>query len=679
LLIDIYANSMKTMLPSVCALDCPDACALQITVEDGRVTELHGDREHPFTRGFACVKTARYPERQEHPDRLTQPMKRVGKKGSGQFEAIGWDEALDSIAHKLTQIVEQHGPESVLPYCYSGTLGVRESNQPLAFFRAIGAAELDQTICAATAGAGWEANYGPNKVAPDPEDVVNADFILLWGINSLRSNSHLTPILRDARKRGATIVHIDPYRNETSRFADEHIALGVGTDAALALAIGNWLIEHDQIDAEYLSQFASGLDEYCRACSEWPMERAARYCGISEAQIESLARRFGQAKCSFIRTGYGMTRNEGGGNAMRAITLLPALTGAWKNLGGGAALSTSGAFGLNQVQLSGRHLIRSGTRHVNMNQLATDLSSSESLTHAFVVFNSNPAVVAPDSSRVRAGLERPDLFTVVLEHFQTDTADFADFLLPATTFLEHPDLYAAYGHYYLQWAEPVVPPRGESRPNSWIFAELAKRMGLEPPEIYWDAETVARSALDSNSSMLTGITLERLREERSIKLKLPKPFLPYSTGSHFADKKIRFSPPPRQIEFEVQLGEEFPFRLISPPGSHILNSTFGNVESLQRLAGGEPLILMNSDDAEPLGIGHGERVRVTSEQGFIDRKVLVGNDAVPGVVVALGQWWNKLSPDGKGLNEITSERLTDLGGGSTFGNPAVRVEKISIS
>ena len=663
-------------LPSVCPLDCPDTCSLLITVENGEVVKLEGNPAHPVTRGFACVKTYKYPERQHHRERLEHPLKRVGRKGEGRFERVSWDEALGEIATKLRGIVDQYGGEAVLPYSYAGTMGLVERDHPLAFFRALGASELDWTICAATGGAGWEANYGPHKIGTDPESVPHAKFIILWGINSLRSNLHLTPFLKEARKNGAFILHIDPYRNETSRFADEHWQLNVGTDAALALAMGRVILEEGLEDRAYLDAHATDLTDYRAACAEWTPERAAALCGLSAARIREVARAFATSRASFIRIGYGMTRNEGGGNAVRAVTLLPALTGAWRHRGGGAAISTSGGFGLNTARYAGAHLARPGVRRINQNRLASALEETENPVKALFIFNSNPAAVAPDSSRVRKGLARDDLFTVVLEHFQTDSADYADYLLPATTFLEHPDLYTAYGHYYLQWAEPVVEARGEARPNSWVFAELAKRLGLEDETLTWSAEEVARDLLNSDHPSLRGITFERLKEDRSIRLDLPADFRPYADGSHFEDKKVRFSPAPRQLTFKEQPSPAYPLRMISPPGSHVLNTSMGNIESLLEAAGGEPQVMIHPRDAARFNIQHGERHKVVSAQGSILRKTLVSEDAVEGALVALGQWWPKLAPDKKSLNDLTSERLTDLGGGSTFGNVVVRIEAV---
>jgi len=661
-----------TVLPTICALDCPDACSLDITVEDGKVTHLAGNREHPITKGFACAKMAKYPQRQEQSDRVLVPMRRIGPKGSGQFEPISWETALNEIADRLKLVIEKYGAQTVLPYAYGGTMGVIQSQAPLAFFRSIGALELDQTICAATGGAGWEANYGPNKLGTDPEELIHSKLIILWGINSLRTNSHSAPPINAARKNGCRVLHIDPFRNETSKFADEHWQIRVGSDAALALAFGNEILKNQWHDQEYLDSFATGLEEYREACSEWPLERAAEYCNLPLDSLRTMVEQFATSEAPFIKVGYGLTRNEGGGNAMRAIALLPALIGAWKKQGGGACLSTSGAFGLNVHRVRGDHLLQPDVRHVNMNLLASELQDSK--LRALFVFNSNPAAVAPDSSRIRNGLCNEDLLTVVLEHFQTDTADFADYLLPATTFLEHTDIYTSYGHYYLQYSEPVVPARGEAKSNHWFFEQLARRLGLVDESLYWQPKEMVHELLQSTNPRLAGITAERLMREKSVKLNLPDRFLPYSDGSNFPDRKIRFSPAPRQLEFEVQPTTEFPLRLISPPGPFILNTSMGNVPSVIKLAGGEPQVIINPIDASPLGIANGDYISISSDIGSIVRKVIVSDDTLPGVVVALGQWWPKLSPDKKGLNEITSQRLTDLGGGSTFGNQVVRIE-----
>ncbi len=665
---------------SVCPLDCPDTCSVLLDVVGDRIVRLRGDGDHPVTKGFACVKMAKYPERQHHPDRLLQPLRRVGKKGEGQFEPIGWDEALDLIAEKLQNNRQAFGDTSVVPYCYAGTMGLIQRDHPLAFFRAIGASELDQTICATTASAGWEMNYGPDKVAVPLESLVHSKLIILWGINVLRSNSHLAPWLNEARQAGAKIIHIDPYHNETSRFADQHISLNVGTDAAVALAIGGEILRLGLQDQQYLDQFALGLEDYKTECLKWTPERAAELSGVSASTIRELAHAIGSQKQTFIKVGYGMSRNEGGGNAIRSITLLPALTGAWQHCGGGSALSYSGAFQLNKRRYSGAHLKQTNRPVVNQNQLGRSLEArkpnGDPQISTLFVFNSNPAAVAPDSQSVKRGLAREDLFTVVLELFPTDTADYADILLPATMFTEHQDLYTAYGHYYLQWTEPVLKAPELCRPNSWVFQQLAARIGLTDPVFSMTTEQLVEDLLKSDHPFVQGITLQQLKQQRSVKLNVPEDYRPYSNGSHFADKKIRFTPAPQQIDFKIQPTDEYPLRLISPPGAFVLNSTMGNVQSLLKQAGGEPTILIHPSDAERSGISDGNRVRVVSPTGEVHRKVLVTTDSREGVAIAVGLWWPKYAPDKRGLNELTTQELTDLGAGSLFGNPVVRVEPL---
>ncbi|WP_038040755.1 molybdopterin oxidoreductase family protein [Thermus tengchongensis] len=666
---------------ATCPLDCPDACSLLLTLEEGRLVRVEGDPNHPVTRGFACAKTYRYPERAKA--RLLYPMRRVGRKGEGRFERISWEEALGEIAERLKAILDAHGGEAVLPYHYAGTMGLVENQHPLAFFRAIGASELEETICSTAGSAAWEMTYGP-RLAPDPEEIPeNARYILLWGINSLSTNSHLTPFLKEARRRGAKVVHVDPYENPTSRFADEHLKLRPGTDAALAYALAHVLFREGLVDWAYLREAATGVEEFQRKAEDWTPARASALTGVPEEAIERLARELGEAKRVFVRVGYGMTRHPGGGNALRAVILLPALLGAWRYPGCGAMLSTSGAFPLNKRFLGGRHLLEGAhphegyfrpnpqVRRVNMNQLASALTRLDPPIRALFVFNSNPVVVAPNTGRVKEGLLREDLFTVVLEQVMTETARYADYLLPATLFYEHPDLYTSYGHYYLSWNEPLVPPEGEAKPNTWVFRELARRLGLKEPTLYWEAEDVARSLLDTDHPYLEGITLERLKREGFVKLHLPKPFLPFAKGP------VRFSPPPEVIPTEPL--PDYPLILLTPPAHRFLNTTYGNVRELVEAEGGEPVLLIHPLDAAARGVTDGGLVYLRSPQGQVVRKARVTEAPIPGTVVLEGTWWEKWAPDGKGVNHLTSERLTDLGGGSTFHSTPVEVEPLRLA
>jgi anaerobic selenocysteine-containing dehydrogenase len=665
---------------ATCPLDCPDACSLRLTFQEGRLLKVEGDPRHPITRGFACAKTYRYPERVR--ERLLYPMRRIGRKGEGRFQRVSWEEALDGIAQRLMEVLDREGGEAVLPYHYAGTMGLIENQHPLAFFRAIGASELLETICSTAGSAAWEMTYGP-RLAPDPEDIPEARYIVLWGINSLSTNSHLTPFLKEARRRGARIVHIDPYENLTSRFADWHIKIRPGTDAALAYGLAHVLFREGLVDGEYLEKAALGLEAYREEAERWTPERASALTGVPPEAILRLAREMGEAKRVFLRVGYGMTRHPGGGNALRAAILLPALLGAWRYPGCGAMLSTSGAFLLNKRFLGGRHLLEGKHPHegyfrpnpraraINMNQLGTALTALDPPIKALFVFNSNPLVVAPNTGKVKAGLEREDLFTVVLEQVMTETALYADYLLPATLFYEHPDLYTSYGHYYLSWNEPLAEPEGEARPNTWVFRELAKRLGLKEPTLFWSAEEVAESLLASDHPYLEGITLERLKEEGFLKLNLPKPFLPFAQGP------VRFSPPPLVIPTEPLPG--YPLILITPPAHRFLNTTYGDVRALVEAEGGEPRLLIHPEDALARGIGDGMLVHIHSPWGRITRKAVVTEAPMPGTVVLEGTWWEKWAIDGKGVNHLTSERLTDLGGGSTFHSTPVEVEPLRLA
>lgn len=673
---------------ATCPLDCPDACSLILSIDEAtnRLLQVEGDPTHPFTQGFACVKTYRYPERNHHPLRPLYPMRRVGPKGSGQFARVSWEEALDEIAEQLKEILDRYGGEAVLPYHYAGTMGLHQYAHPLAFFRAIGASELDETICATAGAAAWEATYGSPRYGVDPEDVPQAKCIFLWGINSLHTNTHLTPFLKEARHNGAKIVHIDPYENLTSRFADLHVKLRPGSDAALAYAMAHVILREGLHDAAYLGRAAQGFEQYRAVTLEWTPERAQGVTGVPAATIEQLALEFAQARASLIRTSYGMTRHPGGASAQRAVILLPALIGAWQYRGGGALLTTSGAFQLERSYLGGAHLLRGkhahtgyfrpnpAARHINMTQLGSALTRLDPPLRALFVFNSNPAVVAPRSGLVQQGLAREDLFTVVLEQAMTETALYADYLLPATTFLEHPDLYTAYGHFYLSWNEPVMPPQGEARPNTWVFAELARRLSLEEPTLYWSAEDLARSLLASGHPWLEGITLERLKAEGYVRLNVPRPFLPFQEGANTESGKIRFDPPPPVILTEPE--PEFPLILLTPPAKHFLNSTYGHIERLVQGEGGEPTLLIHPQDALAYGVQDGKQVRIRSHHGAVVRKARVSEAPMPGTVVLEGTWWECRAPDGKGVNWLTGEHLTDLGAGSTFHSNPVRLEAL---
>lgn len=663
-----------------CPLDCPDACRLRVTLvrgEDGveRAVKLTGDANHPYTKGFACAKTVHYPARQNHPDRPLYPLRRVGKKTDPEprFERVSWDEALDDIAARLKALLETRGPSSVLRYNYAGTMGLMEGSHVHALWRALGIPELDETICATAGTAAWAMGYGA-RYGVDPLDVPHARLIVLWGINSLSTHSHLTPQMTAARRNGARIIHIDPYRNRTSGYADTHLKLRPGTDAALALGVMHELFAHGWTDEAYLAEATQGVEDLREAAREWTPERTAEVTGLSVEEVRDLARAIGTTRPTYIRVGYGMTRHENGGTNLRAVTLIPALTGDWRQRGGGVVLSTSGAFALNRSRLGGAHLIRPETPHVNMNELASALTP-EARFGAAVIYNCNPAVVAPDSARVRAGLQRDDLLVVVLEQAMTETARLADYVLPATTFMEHPDVYTSYGHHWLGHNPAVLEAPGEARPNTWVFQQLARRLGVTEPSVYWTLDDLLAELLNTEHPHLAGITPERLRAEGSVHLNLPESFLPYAHGAETPSGKVQLSPAPQYREVGAVLNADYPLRLLTPPAHHFLNSTYGNLPNLNRAEGGEPHVLIHPKDSEACGLADGDYARIVSEVGQVRRRVKVTEAAQPGVAVVEGTWWGLSAPDGTSINAVTAQTLTDLGGGSTFHNTRVRLER----
>ncbi|MVN87048.1 molybdopterin-dependent oxidoreductase [Deinococcus sp. HMF7620] len=660
-----------------CPLDCPDACRLKVTLTRGednqeRMTKLTGDPTHPVTRGFACAKTVHYPSRANHPERPLYPLRRLNAKTEAPvWQRVTWDEALDDIASRLRTLLDTRGPQALLRYNYAGTMGLMEGTHVHALFRALGAPELDETICATAGGEAWALGYG-TRYGVDPQDVAHARLIVLWGINSLSTNSHLTPHLTAARKAGARILAVDPYRNRTAAFADEHLKLRPGTDAALALGVMHELFAHGWTDEAYLAEATVGAEDLRQAATEWPPERTAEVTGLRADTVREFARAIGTTRPTYIRVGYGMTRHEHGGTNLRAVTLIPALTGDWRWRGGGCALSASGAFKLNRRRLGAVHLIRAETPHVNMNEYARALQPEAGLG-ATIIYNCNPAVVAPDAGRVRAGLQRDDLLVVVLEQAMTDTARLADYVLPATTFAEHEDVYTSYGHHYLGYNRAELAAPGEARPNSWVMQELARRLGVTEPSVYWTVDELLSDLLTTDHPHLAGISPERLKAEGSVRLHLPDLFLPYAHGAETLSGKVQLSPAPQHREPEAALNTEYPVRLLTPPAHHFLNSTYGNLENLNRAEGGEPHVLVHPDDAQQFGLHDAAYARLESEIGAVRRRVKVTDVTQPGTAVVEGTWWGLSAPDGTSINELTAQTLTDLGGGSTFHNTRIRL------
>lgn len=656
--------------------------------ENGRAVRMAGDPDHAFTQGFLCTKVSKYLERTYHDGRLLYPQIRVGAKGEGKFRRATWDEALELIASRLRGVIDEFGAQAILPYSYAGTMGLLHGeSMDRRFFHRLGASLLDRTICASAASEAMNVTYG-TRMGTDPETVDQAKLIVLWGTNTLTANPHLWPYIRKAKENGATTICIDPLRTRTAAACDEHIAVRPGTDGALALAMMHVLFRDGLEDRNYLDQMTIGWEKLReRVLRDYAPERVARICRIDAATIESLAHRYGTTRPTFIRVNYGLQRHGGGGSAVRAISLLPAVTGAWNDIGGGVLLSTSGTFsGLNTAALQRKDLSPPGTRMLNMSQLGWALTKvDDPPVKALVVYNSNPGAVAPDRENVVAGLKRDDLFTVVLEHFQTDTADYADVLLPATTQLEHEDLHKAYGHLYVMYNRPAIAPMGEALPNTEIFRRLAAQMGLEHPELKESDETLMRQALSNMP-----FTLEELRERSFIRLGVPSPHLPFRIGErvptpsgkidiesqraveHGLDLIPEYVPPHESEERDPELVRRYPLALISPPAHAFLNSTFVNVMSLRRSAG-KPTLEIHADDAASRGIAAGANVTIYNDRGSFSAEAVITDKVRPGVVAAPSIWWAKLSEDGRNSNHTTSQAVTDIGGGATFFDNMVEV------
>ncbi len=671
-----------------CPHDCPDTCALLTTVEDGVAVRVQGNPEHPHTDGALCTKVSRYTERTYHPERLLYPLRRTGPKGSGQFERVHWDTALDDITARLRAIAARN-PEAIQPYSYAGTMGqVQGEGMAARFFNRLGAALLDRTICANAGAEGLMHTLG-GKVGMKVEHFAEAGLIVIWGSNSIASNLHFWRHAQQAKRNGARLICIDPRKSETADKCHDHIALRPGTDAALALAVMHELITHDWLDHDYISRHTLGWERLRERALQWPPERAAEVCGVPAQQIEDLARAYGTTQAAAIRLNYGMQRVRGGGNAVRAVACLPALVGAWRHRAGGLLLSSSGFFPIQRATLQRTDLMAGRTpRTINMSTIGDDLLRDASPAfgpriEALIVYNSNPVAVAPESSKVVQGFTRDDLFTVVLEHFQTDTADHADYILPATTQLEHWDIHASYGHTDVLLNRPAIAPLGEARTNTDIFRELARRMGFDDPCFAEDDLTLCRAAfgdaVDFDHLLAHGFAT------------LPVPEAPFADGAfptasgrcEFFSERLAAQGldglPDHLANYETPAtGDRYPLAMISPPARNFLNSTFVNVTSLRDIEG-EPVLEMHADDALARGIESGQMVRIFNDRGEYRCKAQVSRRARPGVVNGLGIWWRKLGAFGTNVNEVTSQRLTDLGRGPVFYDCAVEVRPLAES
>ena len=684
---------VETVVRAACPHDCPDTCALLVTVKDGVAIKVQGDPLHPFTDGSLCTKVTHYPERTYAPDRLKHPLRRVGAKGKGEFKRISWDEALDGIAARLKACAAED-PETILPLSYAGTMGlVQYMSMDRRFFNRLGSSQLDRTLCSSAGKAGLKATLG-GSYGMDPEHYQDAKLILIWGSNPITSNLHFWSRAQEAKRRGAKLVAIDPYRSLTAEKCTQHVALLPGTDGALALGMMHVLIKEKLLDRDYIEKYTLGFEKLEKRVKDYTPEWTAQICGITMEEVVQLAREYGTVKPAAIRLNYGMQRHAGGGIAARTVSCLPALTGAWRDPAGGILLTTADNYNFDHKALERPDLQpEKKTRVINHSALGDALTSARPPVKMTIVYNNNPVAVCPDSEKVLAGFRREDLFTVVMDSFLTDTADYADIVLPATTQLEHTDIHKSYGHLYVLANNPAIAPVGESLPNSEVFRRLAARLGFTEACFRDSDEDLCRQAIGSGHPNLAGIKWETLKANGWQRLSLPKTYAPFATGnfptpsgkcelySETLEKQgidpLPFYNPPAELpSSNPQLAQKYPLSFLSPPARHFLNSSFANMKRF-RDSEGEPCLELHPDDAAARRIADGDRVRVFNDRGSFTLRARVNGKPRRGVVVAPSVWWKKFSRDGRNANDVTSQRIADLGGAATFYDCLVEVERVA--
>ncbi|MFC0270752.1 molybdopterin oxidoreductase family protein [Metabacillus herbersteinensis] len=678
-----YVNQPDGVFPSVCSLDCPDQCGLLLHKKDGNIIKVEGDPNHPVTKGNICNKVRNMTERLYDPKRLQYPLKRVGAKGAGKFERITWDEAIETTTFHWKKFIKSHGPESILPYSFYGNMGILNAeSMDRRFFHQLGASRLDRTICNSAGSAGYKYTMG-GSLGIDPEDTIYSKLIILWGINAVSTNMHQITLAQKARKNGAKIVVIDVHKNQTGRLADWFIPILPGTDSALALGMMHILFAENLVDNEFLKQYTVGHEELKAHVSQYDPYTVSKITGVSIDDLYKLARMFGETSPAFIRIGNGLQHHDNGGMCIRTIACLPALTGQWLVKGGGAIKGNSGYLAHNSFALQRPDLLQTkDTRLINMNLIGDALLNLDPPIKSLFVYNSNPAVVAPETNKVQRGLARDDLFTVVHDLFLTETARFADIILPATSSYENTDFYTSYWHHYLQIQQPVIEPFGESKSNVDVFKLLASAMEFENPLFQETEEEMIRQALKHPSnSYLREITYEKVVEKHYVKAESTTLFpgkLPTPSGKiELYSQKMKDDGYPSLPTYTPLLDDgEFPFLFVPGPNHNFLNSTFSTNDkhiSLEK----NPKLHMNVSDAEMLGIEDGVMVRIWNARGECELVVSVGENVLPGVVVSQGLWAD-LKGTKQLVNTLTPDRIADMGGGATFFSGRVAVEKISI-
>jgi len=677
---------------SVCPHDCPSCCSLVVTVSDGRLTSVTGNPDHPFTRGVICGKVREYAERVHSPLRVLTPLRRVGPKGRGELAPISWDEAIATIADRWRAIIATDGAEAILPFSYAGSMGQVQYYAGHPLFHALGASRLDRSICVTTAYAGWRVTVGA-ITGNDSEQMVGADLVVLWGVNASYSTINVMTLVKQARARGAHVVAIDPYRTPTAQQADEHLMVRPGTDAALALAVMHVLVAEGRVDRDYVERATLGFDRLSEHLRAYTPEAVAPIVGLDADTIVRFARRYGATPRTFIRIGIGLSRHDNGAMTCRTLACLPALTGAYADPHGGALLSTGGAYGFDYSVLERPDLMPTpAPRIINMIQLGRALTDP-TLTppvRSLYVYSSNPAAVCPDQTLVLRGLAREDLFTVVHEQVLTDTAHYADIVLPATTSMEHLDLYRSFGQLTLQLARPALAPQGEAKSNWETSGLLARAMGVAETHYAKGDERLIREFLAKGDASVRGVTWEQLDRDGWVRVNLPRPYMPFANGAPTPSGKVEFYSawmerqglpalptyvPLAEGPDNRELVARFPLQCIVPPNRFFLNSSFSQSELLRRRQGAATAMLA-ARDAAARGIRDGDSIRVESPRGAARFTARITDATRPGVIVIEGIWWHRFSPDGVGVNALTSDRVADLGGGPAFHSNLVQVSKV---
>jgi len=678
-------------IPGACPLDCPDTCSWVITVEGDHATELRGNRDHPFTQGSLCVKVNKYLEHMYAPDRLLHPMRRIGKKGEGRFERISWDDAIDEMGAKLQTIVAEYGGEAIWPYAGSGNMGYLQGIAGVGqrLWNTLGASVHLPTICSIAGTVGATYTVGSTQ-ALDPEAFSHSKLIIIWGTNPLTSANHVWRFITEARRKGAYVVVIDPIRTRTAEKADEHVSIIPGTDAALALGLLNVVVGLGAEDDTYLEQNTLGWARFRERTLEYPPERVAEITGIEKNKVIELGTRLATTRPTGILTRMGIQRHAGGGMVLRTIMAIPGVTGDWQHLGGGAVYSTGDYFGLNVSKLWRNDLRPPNTRNLVMTRLREGLLDvNDPPVKGLMVLGANPVASNPDQNGVRRGLEREDLFTVVIDHFQTDTADYADLLLPTTMQPEHAEMNSAYGHLYLMWNEPAVPPLGECLPSTEIFRRLARRMGLDDPCLYDSDDDLARAVLDTEHQSVKGITLEGLKKTGWARLNYPPFGTAFPHGFATPSGKIEFysqkaaddgfDPLPTYTPPEeagrADLSKRYPLTLITPASHFFLNSMFANKPDLLK-KNGRICVVLHPADAASRRLSAGDEVRIFNSRGEFQAVVDVSDSVRPGVAMSPKGYWPKLTEHSSNANVTVDERDTDMGQGPVYHDNSVEVEAI---